>query len=65
VLIRVAAVVKSLSSRGLTLRGNDVKFSFIYSGNFIRSLELKVVFDPFLSNHIAQYTNKGKGRTSY
>lgn len=65
VLTRVAAVVKSLSSRGLPLRGHDDKFGSTHSGNFIMSLELIAEFDPFLSNHIAQYANKGKGSTSY
>lgn len=65
VLTRVAAVVKSLSSRGLPLRGHDDKFGSTHSGNFIMSLELIAEFDPFLSNHITQYANKGKGSTSY
>jgi len=59
-LTRVAAVVKSLSSRGLPLRGHEDKFGSTHSGNFIMSLELIAEFYPFLSNHIAQYANKVK-----
>jgi len=47
VLTRVAAVVKSLSSRGLPLRVHDDKFGSTHSGNFIMSLELIAEFDPY------------------
>ncbi|KAE9521891.1 hypothetical protein AGLY_017698, partial [Aphis glycines] len=56
-LTRVAAVVKSLSSRRLPLRGHDDKFGSTH--------KLIAEFDLFLFKHIAQYANKGKGSTSY
>jgi len=65
VLIRVVAVVKSLSSQGLAMKGHDDKFGSSYSGNFVMSLELIAEFDPFLKNHISKFGNKGKGTTSY
>jgi len=65
VLTRAAAVVKSLCSRGLPLRGHDDKFGSTHSGNFIMSLELIAEFDAFLSSHITKYANIGKGSTSY
>jgi len=65
VLTTVAAVVKSLSYRELPLRGHEDKFGSTHSGNFIMSLELIAEFDPFLSNNIAQYASKGKGKTLY
>ncbi|XP_022178978.1 uncharacterized protein LOC111039694 [Myzus persicae] len=65
VLRRVTAVVKSLCSRGLSLRGSDDNFGNSHSGNFIMCLELVAEFDPFLASHIKKYANKGKGGTSY
>lgn len=65
VLYRVIAVVKSLSSRGLSLRGSNDYFGSTHSGNFIMCLELIAEFDPFLAKHIKRYANKGKGSTSY
>lgn len=65
VLRKVTAVVKSLCSRGLSLRGSDDNFGNSHSGNFIMCLELVAEFDPFLASHIKKYANKGKGSTSY
>jgi len=65
VLNRVVAVVKSLSSRGLSFRGDDDHFGSVHNGNFMMSLELIAQFDPFLAQHIEKFGNKGKGSTSY
>nr|XP_047134219.1 uncharacterized protein LOC124812142 [Hydra vulgaris] len=65
VLTRVVAVVKSLSSRGMSFRGDDDRFGSVHNGNFIMSLELIAQFDPFLAQHIEKFGNKGKGSTSY
>lgn len=65
VLRRVVAVVKTLSSRGLAFRGKTDKFGCNQNGNFLMSLELIALFDPFLATHIKQFGNKGKGFTSY
>ncbi|XP_029348364.1 uncharacterized protein LOC100568629 [Acyrthosiphon pisum] len=65
VLTRVVAVVKSLSSRGLSFRGDDDHFVSVHNGNFMMSLELIAQFDPFLAQHIEKFGNKGKGSTSY
>lgn len=65
VLTRVVAVVKSLSSRGLSFRGDDDRFGSVHNGNFMMSLELIAQFDPFLAQHIEKFGNKGRGSTSY
>jgi len=65
VLRRVIAVVKKLSSRGLSFRGKIEKFGSVKNGNFMMALELISEFDPFLANHIAKYGNPGSGQTSY
>ncbi len=65
VLRRVVAVVKKLTSRGLSLRGKNEIFGSNQNGNFMMSLELIAEFDPFLSEHIAKHGNPGSGRTSY
>nr|XP_047132496.1 uncharacterized protein LOC124811214 [Hydra vulgaris] len=65
VLTRVVAVVKSLSSRGMSFRGNDDRFGSVHNGNFMMSVELIAQFDPFLAQHIEKFGNKGKGSTSY
>ena len=65
VLERVIAVICTLAERGLAFRGEDETFGSPNNGNYLGLLELIAKFDPFLSNHIAQYGNKGSGRTSY
>ncbi|XP_065645449.1 uncharacterized protein LOC136075929 [Hydra vulgaris] len=64
VLTRVVAVVKSLSSRGMSFRGDDDRFGSVHNGNFMMSVELIAQFDPFLAQHIEKFGNKGKGSTS-
>lgn len=59
------SVVKSLASRGLPFRGSDEHFGSLQNGNYMMLLELIAEFDPFLSEHIKLYGNKGKGSTSY
>ncbi|KAL4126419.1 hypothetical protein QTP88_010641 [Uroleucon formosanum] len=65
VLTRVVAIVVSLTSRGLPMRGHNECFGSLHNGNFMRELELIAQFDPFLSKHIAQYRNSGRGKVSY
>ncbi len=65
VLRRVVAVVKSLTSRGLALRGHDEHFGSVHNGNFMMLLEVISQFDPFLGEHIREHGNKGSGSTSY
>ncbi|XP_065651294.1 zinc finger MYM-type protein 5-like [Hydra vulgaris] len=60
VLTRVVTVVKSLSSRGMSFRGDDDRFGSVHNGNFMMSLELITQFDPFLAQHIEKFGNKGK-----
>ncbi|XP_060846412.1 zinc finger MYM-type protein 1-like [Rhopalosiphum padi] len=53
------------TSRGLAFRGNSHNFGSKQNGNYLGCLELVAKFDPFLSAHIANYGNKGKGNVSY
>ena len=63
--MRVVAIVKHLSSRGLSFRGKDEQFGTPSNGNFFMALELIAEFDPFLAEHIKKYGNAGSGTTSY
>ena len=65
VLRRVAAFIKFISERGPALRGANEVFGSSQNGNYMGRLELIGQFDPFISNHIKQFGNKGKGRASY
>lgn len=65
VLTKVVAVVKALSSRGLSFRGDNEKFGSPNNGNFMMAIELISEFDPFLAQHIKKFGNQGKGHTSY
>lgn len=40
-------------------------FYLIISGNYLMSLELIAEFDPFLSKHIADHGNIGRGKINY
>lgn len=48
VLMRVVAIIKFLSERGLPLRGHDEKWGSPHNGNFMELVELIAEFDPFL-----------------
>ena len=65
VLRRLVAVIKFISERRLALRGANEVFASSQNGNYMGMLELIGQFDPFISNHIKQFGNKGKGRASY
>lgn len=65
VLTRVVAVVKALSSRGLSFRGDNETFGSPNNGNFMMALEHISEFDPFIAQHIKEFGNQGKGITSY
>ena len=65
VLQRILDVIKFLVSRGLPLRGKDEIFGSAHNGNYIGILELLAKYDVFLSQHISEYANKGRGHTSY
>ena len=65
VLQRVVSIIKFLSSRGLAFCGNTEVFISQQNGNYLGILELLAEHDPFLSSHIAQYGNQGRGKASY
>ena len=65
VLSRCVAAVAFLCERGLALRGRNEVVGSTDNGNYLGILELIGQFDPFLSQHICSYANKGRGHTSY
>lgn len=62
VLTRIVAVVKALSSRGLSFRDDK---EIPNNGNFMMALELISEYDPFIAQHIKQFGNQEKDQTSY
>ena len=65
VLKRIVAVVKFLSSRGLSFRGNNETIGSEQNVSYLGTLELLSQFDPFLHEHIQKHGNFGKGNASY
>jgi len=65
VLHKVVETLKFLTSRGLALRGANEHFGSEQNGNYLGCLELIAKFDPFISEHIKKYGNKGHGNVSY
>ncbi|XP_025420677.1 zinc finger MYM-type protein 1-like [Sipha flava] len=64
-LHRIVAVVKFLASRGLGFRGDDEMLGSQNNGNYLGCLELISEFHPFLTDHIQNYGNRGKGTKYY
>lgn len=62
ILKRIVATIQFLSSRGLPFRGDDELVGSPHNGNFLGCLELISRFDPLLSEHLARYGNKGRGK---
>ena len=65
VLERIVEVIRFISERGLAFRGDNETIGSEKNGNYLGILELLAKFDPFLSEHLNNYANKGKGSTSY
>lgn len=65
VLKRIAETIRYLSERGLPFRGSDEVIGSPTNGNYLGTLELLAMFDPFLAQHINNNANKGRGHTSY
>ena len=59
VLMRIVAVIKFLSERGLAFRGDNEILGSVHNGNYLGISELLSKFDPFLDEHLKQYGNKG------
>lgn len=62
-LHQLIETISFLATRGLAFRGETVGSKF--NGNYLGCLELLSKFDPFLTNHIDKYSNKGSGNVSY
>lgn len=65
VLKRTVAAIKFISQRGLPFFGDDEKLNSPHNGIFLGILEWISEFDPFLSNHLTTYGNKGSGNTNH
>ena len=51
--------------RGLPLRGSNEIIGSGNNGNYLGILEWISQFDPFLSQHICQFANRGRGHSFY
>ena len=60
VLERITETIRYLSERGLPFRGSNEIVGSPKNGNYLGTLELIAVFDPFLAQHINRNANKGK-----
>ena len=65
VLERIVETIRYLSERGLPFRGSNEIIGSPRNGNYLDTLELLAIFDPFLAQHIKRNANKGRGHTSY
>lgn len=65
VLMRVVAIIKFLSERGLPLRGHNEKWGSPHNGNFMGLVELIAEFDPFLQEHIVKCQSQQNKILSY
>ena len=65
VLERAVVVICTLVERVVAFRGDNDTFESPNNGNYLGLLELIAKFDPFLSNYIKQYGNKGSEFPSY
>jgi hypothetical protein len=65
VLQQIVATIRYLSERGLPFRGSNETIGSPRNGNYLGTLELLAMFDPFLAEHIKHNANKGRGHTSY
>ena len=64
-LSRIVSVVRFLSSRGLPFQGDNERIASTSNGLYLGCLELISEYDPFLSQHLSKYANKGSGHVSY
>ncbi|XP_022179730.1 zinc finger MYM-type protein 1-like [Myzus persicae] len=65
VLYRIVETLKFLTSRSLEIRGSNETLGSVHNGNYLGCLELIAKFDPFISQHLIKYGNKGRGNVSY
>lgn len=62
---RLIEVIKFIAERSLAFRGDDERLGSPHNGNYLGILELISKFDPFLSQHLEHFGQKGKGSVSY
>ncbi|KAL4148872.1 hypothetical protein QTP88_003017 [Uroleucon formosanum] len=61
----IVETLKFLTSRGLAIRGSNETLGSVHNGNYLNCLELIAKCDPFISQHLIKYGNKGRGNVSY
>ncbi|GFQ99816.1 hypothetical protein TNCT_378561 [Trichonephila clavata] len=59
-LTGVVSVVEFLLARDFPFRSYDKQLGSTIYGHFLGCLEVISAFDPFLSEHLTTYGNKGK-----
>ena len=64
-MLRVVSTIKCIAERGLAFRGDDELIGSPRNGNFLGILELLAEYDPFLSTHLKEKTNKRSGNVNY
>ena len=65
ILTRIVEVIKFLSIKGLPFQGDNETIGSVHNGNYLGILELLAKFDDLLKEHLENYAQKGKGKTSY
>lgn len=61
-LTRVVSIIKVSAVKGLPFQDNNQKLESLLNGLFLSCLELISIFNLFLAQHMAKYSNKSKGR---
>ena len=61
VLEQITETICYLSEHGLPFRGSDEVIGSPKNGNYLGTLELIAMFDPFLPQHTNHNANKGRG----
>ncbi|KAM4592407.1 zinc finger MYM-type protein 1-like [Odontesthes bonariensis] len=64
ILTRLVAIIQSLAERNIALRGTSDQLYKRNNGNFLKEVELRAKFDPFLKQHVASVQRR-ETRTTY
>ncbi|XP_050509357.1 zinc finger MYM-type protein 1-like [Diabrotica virgifera virgifera] len=65
VLQRIVATIITLTTRGLSIQGDNSAIGSVQNGNFLGCSELIAEFDPFLREHLTKFGNIGQGNCNY
>ena len=64
-LKRLISVIKYIAERGLAFRGDNETMVSPRNGNYLGMLEVIAQYDDFLSNHLQEHANRGRGHINY